>query len=375
MKWILAAVSVVSYLLGVFTASEFWSLTHALLARISDGISNASNGSNTSSHNKNPLAAALTIDPSKLAGFFVTELAMHREDAAALAAVEGPKFAACGISFDKLTALKKVLHAEDGLNFRMGDVRKHIFDAAYQQVSPKALQEMYQFFLDDMRMKKEDARRRAMEFAARNVKAKEVQSLFETLNKRLHLRFVVSQQNAAKFAGAGADADACYEAFMKSEECSKNQKKHDRNKQLEEQCLDKCAREAVAKNLNGVIRRYDKNMQAGSARDFQAQYGDKWFQEWIGAPEEKRVAKAGNEVGSVFAKQFRQRVGEGWESSWQNSPVATQLRLSDAGESLTMQQFHQQHGNKWQKLWLRAPQLPCLECVATCSAADDSCTG
>ncbi|CAJ1368119.1 unnamed protein product [Effrenium voratum] len=179
----------------------------------------------------------------------------------------------------------------------------------------------------------------------------------------------LAQTQSIQLAQAGADA-----AQFKDEEAPRNLDASPIARWLSEgtiqetylatvqkgkqEALIEASKTAVAKDLEGAVRRYALDGSLYSAAEFQRYYGEGWLSAWLDSPMEKRIS---TDRRAYTANQFFRHFKS--IAVFKNQPTATQQRLAEDGKVYDVAEFHSYFRDQWHDKWSVAPELACKECA------------
>lgn len=307
------------------------------------------------------LAEALGATPQQYEAWFRSSdgLSLSAGDAATLAKNEASSLDVCGVTVPALQELRNVLYLKTSLGLSMVDVRAKLLPLAYQHVNATKLSEFFAVLSGNwwtaggLSLPVADSQSRAVELAQMRAEPEQLRSLYLMFYGYTGLQLPQrdAQVAAIEQTAAGSDAAAFQQAYLALQKAGKSAA----------ECMAEAKRKGVAGNLQGVARRYAKDTQPYTAEEFQKFYaGDLWFAEWMAGPVEQRVDK--NDQHEYTAASFKEYYGSSWITTWANSKIATQVRLSADRKPYTMVEFQQYYKETWQKVWASAPETRCAEC-------------
>jgi len=295
-------------------------------------------------------AAAVSVD--ELSKWFESAEGFNymSSDAQKLAQQEAPILTQCDVSVEDLASLKKVLYSTSSLDLSMDWCKNNLLSLAKQHVDPKELGKMYAVLYSTrgVDLPKSEAQSRSIEMVKAYAEADQVQALFDFLYSMRGANLFKSEAQAKtlELGKAGCDPVALTNSFAAAQG-------------TKEQRLQQATSSAIRANLNGEVKKYAKDGQIYTAKEFQDYYQDSYMKEWANGVPEKKMAE---DWKAYTASQYRIEYQKYWENYWHKASTATQRRLAEDGKVYTVPEFVQFYKDDWQTKWRAAPELPCQEC-------------
>lgn len=295
-------------------------------------------------------AAAVSVD--EIAQWFASAQGFNymMSDARKLAEQEAPILTQCDVSVQDLTKLKAALYGTSALDLSMDFCKQNLLPLAKQHVDPEELTKMYGtlYGIREVDLPRSQAQTRSIELVKAYAEADQVKALFQTLVSMsgIDLPKSEAQAKSLELGKLGCDPVALTNSF-RAAQGSKDQR------------LKDASDSAMRANLNGEARRYAKDGQIYSVKEFQDYYKDTYRQEWANGVPEMKMARDGK---AYTVSQYRIYYASNWEAEWHAASPATQQRLAEDGKVYTVAEFVQYYKDDWQTKWRAAPELPCKEC-------------
>lgn len=261
----------------------------------------------------------------------------------------------CGVEISTLDALKNVLYDRETLDLTLPEIRSQIFELAEQHIKPDKLKQLWlalstgYTLSGGLQLPKAEAKTMTRVLALKHAEPDNLKALYQVMYGYYGLGFdrALAQSESIQLAEAGADADAFKSTYTAT--VSKGQ----------QTALIEASKASVAKNLQGLVRRYALDGKAYTASEFQQYYGEGWLSAWTDSPMEKRLS---TDRKAYTADQFSRHFGRSWASLYQSRPEATQLRLAEDGQVYRMVEYEKYYGDQWHDKWSVSPELACKEC-------------
>lgn len=303
------------------------------------------------------LSPVWALQPKELEDWFASSsgLAMSPSDAQQEATRSWNALAKCGVEISTLQSLRDVLHDSSSLDLPLEVIRKQIIELAEQHIKADKLKQLYgalsgvYTLSGGLQLPKAEAQAMTHLLALKRAEPDDLKELYKVMYGYYGLGFdrALAQAQAIQLAEAGADAASYKETY--SATVQKGQ----------QEALLEASKVSVAKNLNGLVRRYALDGKAYTASEFQQYYGAAWLSAWIESPMEKRLS---TDRRAYTAAQFSRHFGRSWASLYQGRPEATQLRLAEDDQVYKMAEYQKYYGDQWHEKWSASPELACQEC-------------
>eukprot|EP00438_Fugacium_kawagutii_P010890 Skav231398 [mRNA] locus=scaffold1456:144622:145494:- [translate_table: standard] len=280
---------------------------------------------------------------------------MSSSEAADEASRSWNALAKCGVEVSTLQALKDVLYDSATIDLTIPEIRSQILQLAEQHIKPDKLKQLWlalsggYTLSGGLQLPKAEAKTMTHVLALKRAEPDDLKALYKVMYGYYGLGFdrALAQTQSIQLAEAGADADAFKSTYTAT--VSKGQ----------QAALIEATKASVAKNLQGLVRRYALDGKAYTASEFQQYYGEGWLSAWTDSPMEKRLS---TDRKAYTADQFSRHFGRSWASLYQSRPEATQLRLAEDGQVYRMVEYQKYYGDQWHDKWSVSPELACKEC-------------
>jgi len=310
------------------------------------------------------VTSAWALQPKELEDWFASAngLAMSSSEAAREASRSWNSLAKCGVEISTLQALKDVLHDAGSIDLSLEEIRSQILELAEQHIKPDKLKQLWSAlsgvytFTGGLQLPKAEAQAMTHLLALKRAEPEDLKALYKVMYGYYGLGFdrALAQSQSIQLAEAGADAAAYKDTY--SATLQKGQ----------QAALIEASKASVAKNLDGLVRRYALDGKVYTAAEFQQYYASNWLTAWIDSPMEKRLS---TDRRAYTADQFSRHFGGSWASLYQQRPEATQLRLAEDDHVYNMAEYQKYYGDQWHEKWSASPELACQECSPYAYAA------
>ncbi|CAJ1418490.1 unnamed protein product [Effrenium voratum] len=300
--------------------------------------------------------AAWALQPKELEDWFASSngLAMSREEAAHTASTSWNALAQCGVEVSTLQKLKDTLQDRNSLDLSLPEIKSQLLLLAEQHVNPDKLRQLYYALSGSytlsggLGLAKDAAQTMTRLLALKRAEPDQLKALYQVMYGYSGLGFdrALAQTQSIQLAQAGADAAQFKETYLATVQKGK------------QEALIEASKTAVAKDLEGAVRRYALDGSLYSAAEFQRYYGEGWLSAWLDSPMEKRIS---TDRRAYTANQFFRHFKS--IAVFKNQPTATQQRLAEDGKVYDVAEFHSYFRDQWHDKWSVAPELACKECA------------